>query len=370
MNKKMYIIFLCILVSLLTACSKIDDNDMLQQNDLNWLDKSTSASSENITLDEDSEPSNISPENSTSDDNNSSEKNIVTSSTIDMTELSVGSNLNILSSKNMPLATDTLLYNGNDMEYGACIENTCSYTADYTFFIVINGYLQPFILEGNEKEAYSANFILEPNEEKIIHFTFTPIIAPYEEKALVSFMGMVVNMTPVISDLSMVYMNSNSVNYNMYLKAENISCQITMAEKKNVMGNAIEELELSSSGEDAQVRLSDRKENSQTISLVRTEEFSSDNTITAYASRINNSTLRAFLWCEGEFLPVFNGEYYADIPDNEYALYEIPIDNSLIKNNSNQRYNMLYIDMSRYQEINDDNCHNNYVGRSQIYVIS
>ena len=76
------------------------------------------------------------------------------------------------------------------------------------------------------------------------------------------------------------------------------------------------------------------------------------------------------MWCDGEFLPVFNGGYYADIPDDEYALYEIPIDNSLIKNNSGKRYIMVFVDMSEYQSINQDNAFGVTVGCSNLYVIS
>ncbi len=368
-NNRFLITLFMILLITLTACSKIDSDDMLQQDDLDWLYESTSASIENFSSDDEGESIFISSEGTPPNNDDSFNNDTVVSTGDETTELSVGANLNILSAKNMPLATDTITYDGSKISYGAVIKNTCSYAADYTFFIIINGYMQPFILEGNNEEAYSANFLLEPNEERIIHFTFTPIIAPYDENALVSFMGLVVNKNPIINDLSMVFMNSQTINYNMYLTAQNSFCQINMNEDKNIIGNAIEELGLSPNGEASQVHLSDKKETSQTISFVRTEEFGSDNTITAYASRINDSTLRAFLWCEGEFLPAFNGEYYADIPDDKYALYEVPIDNSLINKSSNQRYNVLYIDMSYYQSITNDNYCNNCVEHSQTYMI-
>lgn len=319
---------LIFLMLLTAACSKIEDEDMLQQDDLDWIEEGTSDGSEDIML----------GNQSGADEN---------------TIQSVGANINILSSRNMPITSETLVYKGSEMSYGAILKNESSFTADYTFFIIINGYIQPFILEETDEAVNTATFRLEPNEEKIIHYSFTPIMAPYEDNAVITLVGFIANTTPSMT-LDNILTNSMMVSVDKYLTAESSECQISMQENLNNMGNAIEKLYKPSDGQSSQVILSDQEEDGQSVFISKTEELNSDNTISIYAARINDEKLRAFLWCEGELLPVFEGEYYADIPDDEYALYEIPIDNSQIKKGESQRYSVFYIDMSQYDNINDE----------------
>lgn len=98
------LVFLMILTA---ACSKIEDEDMLQQDDLEWLEEATSDGSDYIN------------QNGT-DDN---------------TIQSVGANINILSSKNMPITSETLVYKGSDMSYGAILKNESSFKSFIIHFI-------------------------------------------------------------------------------------------------------------------------------------------------------------------------------------------------------------------------------------------
>ena len=239
MNKFTCLILAISLLFMLNACSKLDDEDMMRQDNLEWLDESYSAAITDAGF----------------NDKNSLDEGAA---------LSIDANIQILTAKNMPIGTDTLVYKGSEMAYNAVLTNNCSYTADYTFFIIINGYLQPFKLEDYSEQIYSAIFTLKPNEEKLIHFTFTPISAPYENKALITFAGLLANKAPVLTDDALtIILNSTDISYDMYLTAENDSCQITMKENKNIIGNKTEEL--SKSDYSSNIVLSDKDENSETV---------------------------------------------------------------------------------------------------------
>ena len=340
MKNKIYKIIILAFCAFLTSCSKIDNSDVINQDDLAWLDNTET------TL--------------ASDSTNNTEEII----------LSPGISGNVLSSNNMPIASDTFIYKGNKMSYGFAIKNSCDYTADATFFIIIDGYLQPFIPEDSSLEVNSVVYRLDPGEEKIIHYSFTPISAPYGKNSVISFVGLLTNIHPVTDKINLL-LNTTTASCNRYITAENDTCQIKLEDNKNILGDYVEKMSLAGDNQSSIMILADSKKNKANYSFPQQNDLKLSNDICIYAARISNAKLRAFLWCEGEFLDVFNGVNYADIPYDKYALYEIPVEKSLLKGESTH-YDVLYLDMDVYKQILDGTRNLNYsiIDDFQLYTIS
>lgn len=348
--------FIIIFVLMFTACSKVEENEILSRQETYSGDETSSSGSNEITDNETL---------SEATEQNSAVETDEVADTVD--NISLG--INLVSSKNMPIASEALVYKGQDMQYGAVLHNGSNYDVNYTFMILNNGSIQPFSLEGEDKEVNCITFSMKRGEEKIIHYCFKPVAAPYENQAVLSFVGIAVKKNPSTS-IDDIMMNAAITDYNIFLTAEKKQYEIKQNNTDHIVGEEIEQLQ--SDGDDTviSVALSDEKLSQTSINKIETEVMDIDR-VKLYIAKKNNEKYRLFLLNEGELLKVFDKRLYGDIESNNNALYEINLDQDGFHKDITNKSCVIIVDMKNIEQVisGETNIESSISQLSQLYLL-
>lgn len=322
------IVTILISIFLFTGCSNMDANEKL---------KRTETSEQNIeTTDFKSE--------SVSGEDNKITVTDATDNNDNVTAISTG--VNLVSTKNMPIASDKLEYKGENMEYGAVLTNNNDYGVEYTFMIMVNGLPQPFTIKEDGRECNYKTYSMNAGEEKIVYFSFKPVEVHHDKDVLVSLIGVVVKKK-ISQSVAGAMMNSTVTDYNILMVANDAKYDIINDNKDNVVGNVIEKYNTTDKNTAGTCLLSDKKEDHISINKIRIDELKPENVKMYYASE-NSKNTRLYVLNNGKLLNTFNKKLYGDVKSDESAVYEIEIDKDEFDKNINKccilSINMDYID--------------------------
>lgn len=347
------ILVMAIFMFLLTACSKMDSSEALNRDNVKEQNSETMSMHHEETTEV-------------------SEEKIYTEDSSDKEEFvrSIDVGINLISSKNMPIASEKLVYKGENMQYGAVLQNKNSFDVDYTFMILVNGTVQPFMLDGETQEINNKTYEMKAGEERIIHFQFKPVQVSNDKDSLLSFVGAVVRKNPATS-IDNVLMNSTITDYNILLATEKEEYNIVNKEEKNPVGKVIEKVENKEEDVACKVVLSDKEESHATISKIRNDELSIDK-VNMYLANERQSNIRLLLLNEGELLYGFDKKIYADIQSTENCVYEIKLNKDGLGKDKLNKSCIIIIDMEEIEkELSGEiDSVNNIIGISQVYILS
>ena len=239
-----------------------------------------------------------------------------------------------------------MVYTGEKLAYRTLLTNRHPIPMMQTMFMNANGHMQPFQVNGGEEELYHV-FTLQPGETQDIRLTFDPIHAPYGEEGItrVYSLDQAAKTDELVellrqngNDFRGLYLQDLSFGgFDIYIQADSPENERTVSELRNEMGedspekliftspNADEGLTSGVSfGEPSLDSDGDRVRNEIYVKWKRGEP------LYARSQNAENENIRVFMFVDGELVPAFNGQYFADYYQTEEVVHNIPLDTSVL----------------------------------------
>lgn len=200
-----------------------------------------------------------------------------------------------------------------------------------TFFILVNGNLQPFYFENSKDEVLYAQLDGDTNKDFSYEFSFDPIYVPYGENTVISF---------IISN-SPKYVPQNNTEQILSSSMEQNYCLTASLEKYKVDNNLEEQNNKSKIIEESYNDI-------QTPGILLTEKivdlnqfklnnmFEGQKQLYATLSLSEDTDIRVLTIMDGKISDIFNGENSIDLHVQPGKIYEVPLSLKNLKEETHQ----------------------------------
>ena len=241
-----------------------------------------------------------------------------------------------------------MVYTGEKLAYRTLLTNRHPIPMMQTMFMNANGHMQPFQVNGGKEELYHV-FTLQPGETQDIRLTFDPIHAPYGEEGITR----VYKLDQAVKNDELVELlrqNGNSFTdcyihdlsfggFDIYIQADSPENERTVSELRNEMGEDSPEKLAFKDDNDGQYHdwtsgvTFGEKDLSGDGELPRVQiyvKWKRGEPLYARSHNYGENNVRIFLFVDGELVPAFNGQYFADYYQTKGVIHNIPLDTSVL----------------------------------------
>lgn len=214
------------------------------------------------------------------------------------------------------------------------------------FYILIDGYLQPFYFEGSDEPVLYMGISADSSDNLSEYtFSFEPMYVPYGKNSVLSF---------IISD---------SPDYIQQTPAEQVFCSsieqnycLTAADEKYAVDYKKKEIP-------ARADIDFLPGENQTIGFILAEKIQNENQFKVntllktdeqlYATTVCTQNRNSILYAvvDGQLANVFNGSYFADVYMDTGKTYEIPLDMDYFSKNETHQIYFVEIDKNEIDNI-------------------
>lgn len=239
-----------------------------------------------------------------------------------------------------------IIYDGKNIEYRAYVENNSPVPFQYTIFMTANNNIQKFMVDKSE-EANSYSLVLQAGERKDIHISINPVYAPFGEKGKLKIYTLqTYSNTEELTKMMSENKNNYGAIYNQIkgLGMDEINISADSKENERIVGVGKNEL-----GEDSPKTFIDKQTGipadvttGVTLGNKFEKELVEDGLINLnvncdtkedmYVRSLcyGEENVRIFLLIDGEIVPAFNGEYFADYYQKTGVVHNILINKNVL----------------------------------------
>lgn len=205
------------------------------------------------------------------------------------------------------------------------------------FFILVDGYLQPFYFGDSEEEVLYAS-INEASSEELSKYTFSfdPIYAPYDDTAYVTF---------ILSYVPDYLFDTNNVMLYTYDIA--VSCKLSSATEECAVEyeKAESTLEINTDFDAGGAQTAGQKWVTKKLTSVNQLRINTffDTDEQLFMTTVDSvdagetEDVRVFAVVDGKLANLFGGNYYVDFRQEPGVAYEVPLDMDYFSKNENHQ---------------------------------
>lgn len=264
---------------------------------------------------------------------------------------SISTQVYITNEENSVIHDRTMTYAGEPMKY-KLITSICQEKGDgprqfnRVFFILVDGYLQPFYFEGSDKPVLYASISQESSDDlEDYEFSFEPIYVPYGENASLNF---VISSAPVYyqeKSSEMVYNDVQSCDYCLTAISPEYAADY---EKAELPADAQSDYTPSGKETNGLFVLSEKLESAEQLdvnTLLETDKQLYASIIGGRTLTEEDSDIRLYCVVDGELAMIFNNNYYTDLSMESMVSYQIPLD--MDKLSKNEKHQIYFIEVNK-----------------------
>ena len=246
--------------------------------------------------------------------------------------------------------TRNIVFDGTDFKYRIYVQNKSEIPMTQTIFMEANNNLQPFTVQGCEEKKYYT-YTINPGEGKDIFITFSPIYAPADRKGTTMLYSIThVAATEELENFMIQNPTKYTAGYINYvrvvtnefgIKADSKKNERLVKSRKNEMGKDSPYIFKADSGKEesntsAGLTLGEPFEKEKIDGLINFKvEWDGNTPLYSRNLCYGENNIRVFLISDGELLPAFNGEYFADYYQKTGVIHNIELDNAVLPKEGN-----------------------------------